>query len=122
MPKPPKRPAHRPPWAPTDKERLLVKIMVAGGIEQANIATGLGITPATLRKHCRAEIKSGSIEINALVIGEHIKRIRAGDFKAIQWWEQSRMGWSEIQKVETTGKDGRPIEQVVTYRWAEPPK
>lgn len=124
MAKPPltKRPAHRPEHIPSDKDRLTVKVMVAGGIEQIHIAGVIGISRPTLRKHYKRELAIGATEINGLVVAEHIKRIRAGDFKAIQWWEQARMGWSETTKVETTGPDGRPIEQVVTYRWAEPVK
>lgn len=117
-----KRPAHRPEHQPTDKDRLTVKVMVAGGIEQIHIAAVLGISKPTLRKHYKREIAVGATEINGLVVAEHIKRIQAGDFKAIEWWEKSRMHWSETQKVETTGPDGRPIESVVTYRWAEPAK
>jgi hypothetical protein len=104
-----KRPAHRPEHEPTPKDRLTVKVMVAGGIEQIHIAAVIGIRPSTLRKHYRAEIGTGAAEINAVVVAEHIKRIRAGDFKAIQWWEQARMNWSETQKIEASGPRGGPI-------------
>lgn len=122
MAKPPltKRPAHRPEHIPSDKDRLTVKVMVAGGIEQIHIAGVIGISRPTLRKHYKRELAIGATEINGLVVAEHIKRIRAGDFKAIEWWEKSRMGWRETTTVENVGKDGRPIEQIVTYRWAEP--
>jgi hypothetical protein len=89
------RPAGHPLYAPSDKDRVTVRIMVAGGIEQEHIATVIGISGKTLRKHFRPEIDRAAHEINALVVGEHIKKIRAGDFRAIQWWEQSRMNWTE---------------------------
>lgn len=123
MAKPPlKRPAHRPEHIPGDKDRLTVKVMVAGGIEQVHIAGVIGISRPTLRKWYKRELAVGATEINGLVVAEHIKRIRAGDFKAIEWWEKSRMGWRETTTVENVGKDGRPIEQIVTYRWADTPK
>lgn len=55
----------------------------------------------TLRKHYRHELDTGQITVNAMVVGEHLKRIKAGDFPAIKWWEQSRMGWRG-----DTGEDG----------------
>ncbi len=41
----------------------------------------------TLRKHYRHELDTGQITVNAMVVGEHLKRIKAGDFPAIKWWE-----------------------------------
>jgi hypothetical protein len=37
---------------------------------------------------------------------QHIKLIRAGDFHAIKWWQQARMGWSERIVVD----DGKPAD------------
>jgi hypothetical protein len=123
MPKPPtKRSAHRPEHEPTKADRDTVMAMVAGGIEQKVIAGARGLSRHTLRKHYKNELINGTGKINGVVVAAHVKKILAGDFNAIKWWEQSRMGWSETQKIETTGPDGRPIEQVVTYKWAEPAK
>ncbi len=113
---------HRPPHEPTKENRLMVQVMIAGGIEQIHIAASLGISRPTLRKHYRNEIKSGGAQANGLVVAALFKEAKGGNVKAAIWWTQARMGWSETQKVETTGPDGRPIEQVVTYRWAEPEK
>jgi hypothetical protein len=90
-----KRPAHRPPHAPTQTDRDTVAAMVAAGIAQVDIARVRGISEPTLRKHYRQELEAGTAALNTVVILEHIKRIKAGDFQAIKWWEQARMGWSE---------------------------
>ncbi len=123
MPKPPhKRPAHRPPHEPTKEDRATVLAMVAGGIEQHVIAGARGLSRPTLRKHYKVELAHGTAKINGIVISAHIKKILAGDFRAIDSWERLRMNWRDTTTVENVGKDGRPIEQVVTYRWAEPAK
>jgi hypothetical protein len=114
------KPAHRPPHEPTAKDRTLVQVMIAGGIEQNNIARSLGISRPTLRKYYAKEIASAAHEANAKVVAALYSNATAGKNVVAQiWWTKTRMGWKEIQTVETVGKDGRPIEQVVTYRWAE---
>ncbi len=128
MPKPPpKKPVpqktgHRPPHEPTKENRLMVQVMIAGGIEHIHIAGVLRISRPTLRKHYKHELATGAAEANASIVASLFKAAKGGNVKAAIWWTQARMGWSETQKVETTGPDGRPIEQVVTYRWAEPEK
>ena len=62
----------QPPHVVTDKDRLTVKVMVAGGIEQTAIAGVLGIAPKTLRKHYRREIETGAAEIGAQVVASLI--------------------------------------------------
>jgi hypothetical protein len=116
------KPAHRPEHVPTDKTKLLVKVMIAGGIEQSNVARSLGISRPTLRKHYPDEIKSGGAQANGNVVAALYKNATGGNVVAQIWWTKTRMGWKEQTIVENVGKDGRPIEQVVTYRWAEPVK
>lgn len=112
-------PKGRPMHVPTAQNRMVVKMAVAGGIEQIHIAAALDISRPTLRKHYKSELKTGPVSANVQVVAALFKSAVAGDVKAQVWWTQSRMGWSETQKIETTGPDGRPIEQLITYRWAE---
>ncbi len=119
------QPAVRPSHTPSKESRALVKVMAAGGIEQAHMAGALGISRPTLRKHYKTEIAHGGSEANAQVVAALFKAAvgsanAPGNVKAQIWWTQSRMGWRETMTVENVGKDGRPIEQTVTYRWAEP--
>jgi hypothetical protein len=105
-PAPTKRAAHRPPHDPTKMDRDTVSVMVAGGIGQKDIARARGISEPTLRKYYKLELANGATELNTLAIIAHVKLIRAGDFHAIKWWEQSRMGWSERIVVD----DGKPAD------------
>jgi hypothetical protein len=72
----------------------MITVMVAGGITQADIARAKGISLPTLRKHYREELDNGAASVNTMVLVEHIKLIKGGDFQAIRWWEQSRMKWN----------------------------
>lgn len=118
-----KRPAHRPEYVPTEKDRLTVKVMVAGEIKQAAIAGVLGISLKTLRKHYRREIDTGAAEIGAQVVSSVITMAigrparRATDkapaqsavqpnFNAAKWYTQARMGWTEHIVVD----DGKPAD------------
>jgi hypothetical protein len=102
-PSPPKRPIGRPPYAPTDEARKMVRLMVAGGILQEKVAGALGISQETLAKHFRAEIDNGKIEIDTLSVGTVIATMREGGKDALTaatWWQKSRMGWSEKAPVD----------------------
>lgn len=104
---PAKRPAHRPEHVPTEKSRQTVEVMTAGGIDQVGICAVLGIKSLkSLRKHYRREIDTAIPKIHAMVVGAHLKKIQAGDFNAIKWWQQSRMGWTERIIVD----DGKPAD------------
>jgi DNA-binding transcriptional regulator YdaS (Cro superfamily) len=100
----------------------MVKVMVAGGIQQPAIAAVLGISKPTLRKHYGTELAIAADEAHARVSASLFQQAVKGNVGAIVWWEKTRRGFKETQSVETTGKDGKPIENVVTYRWADPPK
>jgi hypothetical protein len=83
-----------------------VSAMVAGVIAQVDIARARGISAVTLRKHYRAELTNGMTALNTIVLIELVKRIKAGEFPAMKWWTQSRMGWSERVVVD----DGKPAD------------
>jgi hypothetical protein len=105
-PAPAKRPANRPSHEPTKVDRDTVSVMVAGGIAQVDIALARGINVTTLRKYYKKEIAAGVTELNTMAIIAHVKLIRAGDFHAIKWWQQARMGWSGRIVVD----DGKPAD------------
>jgi hypothetical protein len=105
-PSPTKRPANRPPHEPTKVDRDTVSVMVAGGIAQVDIALARGINVTTLRKYYKKELATGATELSTIAIVAHIKLIKAGDFHAIKWWQQARMGWTERIVVD----DGKPAD------------
>lgn len=116
-PAPPVTPGKRgqPPYEPTDKDRLAVKVMVAGGIEQAAIASVIGATPQrprgidqkTLRKHFRHELDAGAPEMFGRVVASLFSMATTGkNVHAAKWITQARMGWSERIVVD----DGKPAD------------
>ena len=113
----PARKRGQPPYVPTDKDRLTVKVMVAGGIEQSAIAGVLGIALKTLRKHFRREIETSAAEVAAQVVASLItmavgQKAAPGrsalppNFNAAKYYTQARMGWSERIIVD----DGKPAD------------
>ena len=83
---PAKRGRGHPAHAPTKADRDMITVMVAGGITQADIARAKGIDLKTLRKHYREELDNGATSVNTMVLAEHLKLIKKGDFQAIRWW------------------------------------
>lgn len=47
----------RPPYEPSEKDRNKVKLLLALGWVNQRIANGVGISPATLKRYFRAELK-----------------------------------------------------------------
>lgn len=95
-------PPGRPPHEPTQVDRETVKVMVAAGMLQPDIARARGINVTTLAKHYREELDTGKTQVDTGVVVEHLKAVKRGDFQAIRWWEQARMGWRG-----DTSEDGR---------------
>lgn len=114
-PPPTARPANRPPHEPTKVDRDTVAAMVAAGIAQADIARCRAISEPTLRKHYKEEIRTGTTTLNTMVILAHIERIKAGDFQAIKWWQQARMGWTERMVVNGGKPANTPMGVIVEF-------
>jgi hypothetical protein len=70
------------------------------------------MSKGTLYKHYKHELENGRTVLNTMVIIEHIKRIRNGDFAAIKWWEQARMGWSEKVTIDDPHRD-QPLRVII---------
>jgi hypothetical protein len=106
MPGGAKRPPHRPPYEPSDKDRQTVRVMVAGGIEQAHIQDVLEISKTTLRKYFRRDIETAAHIANAAVVASLHKMATAGEnVHAAKFWLQARMGWQERMTVKDGGID-----------------
>ncbi len=95
----------------------MVKVMIAGGITQEEIATVIGCTRKTLLKHFRHELHTAAPEANALVIASlHQMATKGKNVAAAIWWTKTRMGWREApQELQHSGVDGAPI----AFRWAD---
>jgi len=93
----------RPRFVPTEERRKIVKSMSAYGVRQEEIATSLGLrSTKTLRKYFREDLDRGAIEAKAQVLQTLYKMATSGKCPAATiFWVKSRLGWREIQVVET---------------------
>ena len=109
------RPAHEP----SDRDRAIIRTMVAGGIRQADIAAVFGVSEKTLRAHYRRELDLGGTFANARVAqslhraatswldeGPDAKPTPAAIAAAI-FWTKARMGWRERNPAEPDRKADR---------------
>jgi hypothetical protein len=99
---------------PTDKDRDMVRVMVAGGILQTDIGKVLGISHVTLRKHFRREIDVGAAEIAGRMVQSLVTmalgtETEQPNFNAIKWYTQAKMGWSEKVVVEDNRPQNQPM-------------
>jgi hypothetical protein len=104
----------RPPYEPTEQERLQVKTLAAVGIRHEDIAAKLGICADTLTKYYRKELDDGRVDANAVVARSLYEQAKTGNTAAMIFWLKTRAGWKETQVNEHTGADGKPL--VVTWQ------
>lgn len=110
----------RQAFAPTPDQRKLVEQLAAFGTTQEDICTlvthphdGKAISQPTLRKHFAKELKSGALKANVKV-AQNLFAIATGEGKgavaAAIFWLKTRGGWKEVNKVELTTPDGKPLQ------------
>lgn len=101
----------RPPWQPTDEQRMMVKLCKAdGGFTHEQIAAVLKIDADTLFKHCKEELQTGKLEVDAKIGGKLVQKCLAGDLGSIVWYEKTRRGFKDLTGLELTGANGGPID------------
>jgi hypothetical protein len=110
----------RKPFTPTDEQRRLVRAMAGYGVPHDDIALVVRCSPPTLRKRFRHELDVATIEANAKVAQTLYQQATTpGNIAATIFWLKARAGWREVQRVETSGPDGKPIASEIVYRWAD---
>ena len=97
-------PAHEP----TDDQRHIVEVLVAGGTPKTTIAKALGIGMKTLQRHYTEELDSGLELANAKVVRRLFRLIEQGSTPATIFWLKTRAGWKEGQTVEIEQKQAPP--------------
>lgn len=79
----------------------MVVVMVAGGIQQLEIAAALGIGKQALAKHFKTELKHGLARANAQVVSRLFNQTK-DNVRAVEFWltnrDQSR--WAHKQKID----------------------
>jgi hypothetical protein len=101
-------------WVPTPLERRTVERCIAMGLNLEQTAHVIGKSHDALQKHCRKEIDGGFAKVAAKVGGQFLKKALAGDTAAMIFFMKCRMGWSEKQTLEHTGRGGGPIQYDAT--------
>ncbi len=105
------------PHEPTEATREVVKAMSAYGAPQWFIARKIGICEKSLRQYYRNELDEGMAEADMQISEMLFNKCRKGDTTAIIWYEKTRKGFREQQKIEHVGKGDGPIQsEEVTAR------
>jgi hypothetical protein len=104
-------------YVPTEKDRRIVEMMIAGGITQEGVARALGICVDTLVKNYRPEIDGAVDKANAQVAGSLFRKAVSDNHPngvtAAIFWLKTRAKWRETSSVEVTGADGAPLGMVL---------
>jgi hypothetical protein len=102
--------AGRKPWAPSQKQREYIEILVATVPRIEDVAGALGVSVDTLRKACPDELRHGKTRKNGAVVHSlYLNATVHNNVSAQIYWTKTQMGWKEIQRLEHTGKDGEAI-------------
>ena len=110
-----------PAWCPNPEQTRQIEIMAGMGISPKRIALVVGVSPKLLEKTCGDIIARASVLMD-MKVGANIYKMATGDVThkntalMAAFWAKTRMKWQEVQRVETTGLDGGPIQsQVQVY-------
>jgi hypothetical protein len=106
----------RPPMVVTDVMRRTVRAMAGYGIKHSDICKVIGCHKEALYKYFREELDKAIVEANAQVAQSLFLRATKGEGKdavtAQIFWLKCNAGWKETSRIEVTGKDGAPIENI----------
>ena len=99
--------------APSEETRKTVQAMAGYGIPHDDIATVIGISPHTLRKHYAKELDTGQI-IATSKVAQNLFRIATGEGReavtAAVFWLKTRAGWSEYSAAQMPKPLGKNAE------------
>lgn len=87
-----------------------VATMSLAGFTQKQMMDALRMSHETLTTHYQYEIDNGRVNTMTQVVQSLAQRAIAGSDTAAIFLAKARLGWSDRQQVELTGKDGGPIE------------
>jgi hypothetical protein len=87
-----------------------IATMSLAGFTIKQVCEALKVSPETLSEHYDDEMKHGRTRMMTDVVSSLAQRAIAGSDTAAIFLAKARLGWSDRQQVELTGKDGGPIE------------
>lgn len=100
---------------PREEYKSKIKLMVAIGISQEQIAGLLRMSKDTLHRHYSHEMELGSAEANTVVGGKIFEAARKGESWACSLWAARRMGWKESSDVNLNGQVNAAVEVRIVY-------
>ena len=111
----------RPPFEPTAEQRKLVNSLAGIGCTNDELLEcipwgkedGKPIDEKTLLKHFKPELKRGRSLAAMTLKKRAYDMAAAGDKTMLIFLMKTKLGYSETQKVEHTGKDGAPLPAAV---------
>ena len=84
----------RPGWRPTETAVSLVRDYAASGMQQDHIAKAMGVSEATLKRHCARELEHGHYAYQAKVAEVAFQMAVSGDHpKMTRYWLRRFAGW-----------------------------
>jgi hypothetical protein len=103
-------------YEPNARDRELVLLLAAGGVQQDLIAAAAKIAPKTMRKYYAPELESGQRQVTAQAISTLVKAMKDGGRGAVAaacFWLKCRERWTERTDLQVTGSQGGPVS--ITY-------
>lgn len=104
-----------PPHQVTRSAQNIVRMWVALGATQEQIARKLGISQDTLVKYYRNEYETGHVEANMQIGGVLFKKALEGDTASVFFYLKTRAGYKEISVNQNQNLDehGNPTAAVI---------
>ena len=87
-----------------------IATMSLAGFTVRQVCEALKVSPETITDHYDHEMKHGRTNMMTQVVQSLAQRAISGSDTAAIFLAKARLGWSDRQQVELTGKDGGPIE------------
>lgn len=95
------------------KDMQEIETMAGLGMRDRDIAAIKELSQATLQRRCGKRLKLGRAKAKTNVQQTAYNMAKSGDFPTMtMFWLKTRCGWREKNRVELTGKDGKPLTAV----------
>jgi hypothetical protein len=89
-----------PALVPTDEQRLRVRMSVVAGIKAPDIAKCMGIPIRQFNRWYKQDLQNARNDMNAMVVGKLVEKIREGDNACIIFYLKTRAGFTPKTQVE----------------------
>ena len=100
-----------PGYTGTPEQELQIENLAACGMSPEEISASLKIHPQLLSMMYGESMETAAARINAQVAKVALGMALSGaNADMTKFWLKTRAGWMETKRIETTGKDGGPIE------------